>query len=295
MIRSLAADELEWFLSTYYDFIGHDDPRGFARRGVRYLRDAEAEAARSFVLFEGGEPLAGAHLMAPEPDEDDQNLYLSNIWFRDGLADLEALLGTLLRKHPHEAAVCPLFNFSDAEIRRLKPGFELLGFSLERSFDMTFDLADLPPLGMPLVLEAWSPETDEGFKEVYTASEGISPSERVWAYYKRWRGAFHPDLWFIARETLDQPPVGYAFYGAHQRGVDGIYYLTTAGVLARHRDSSEMLKRLILSSMHDLASRSPFGAIRTTVSGRDPKLIRIFELLGFRTISRYQTFTKLPR
>ena len=75
MIRSLAPDELEWFIASYYDFLGHSDPRHFARRAVRSIHSVahqlEGEAERSFILFADGDvPLAGAHIIAPGPDDD---------------------------------------------------------------------------------------------------------------------------------------------------------------------------------------------------------------------------------
>ena len=258
------------------------------------LRDPELEADRSFVLFDDGMPVAGMYVLAPAPDEDDQNLYLSNVWFSRSVEDLKTLTQWVLRKNPHEAVHYPLHNVSPERQQELVAMFEEWGFSLAKACDLEFKLADLPPLGLPLVLEAWLDEADPLFKEVYTKAEGYEPSDQQWAYFKRWRGRFVPDLWFIARETLDQYPVGYAFFGAHRTGVDGEYYLTAAGVLTEYRDSSEMLKRLVLSGMHELAARSPFGSIRTTLLERDPKLIRIFEMLGFYSVGRYPVLHKVP-
>ena len=86
----------------------------------------------------------------------------------------------------------------------------------------------------------------------------------------------------------------YAFYGQYRDGVDGVYYLTAAGVLAEHRSSSEMLKRLVISSMHELATRSPFGRLQTLVTQQDPKLIEILESVGFRRRDAYPAFIKRP-
>ncbi len=294
VIRSLAPDELTWFLSQYYAFLGHRDPRGLAKRLLHHARDLDHEAVRSFVLIENGRPQAGVNMLAPKPDEDDQNLYLSNFWFESDPDDLGRLLATTLSRHPHEAAHVPLYNFSAARTEELKRVFTPLGFRLEGACDLAFDLAYLPPLGLPLVLEAWSHESDIGFREVVEKAEAQPVSDALWAYFKRRRGSFSPDLWFIARETLDQAPIGYAFYGAERKGLDGVYYLTLAGVLQDHRFSSEMLKRVVLSSMHELAARSPLGRLETTVSTDDPKLIHIFESLGFDTFSRYRLFFKGP-
>ncbi len=299
MIRALSSSELQWFLAQHYTFIGHSDPRGFAHWAVGSLRDADAEAAKSFVLMDAS-PKAGAHVRAPEPDEDDQNLYLSNVWFSDDPADLETLLRDLLRTHPHEAAHYPLHGLLEGTVARLEPVFTSLEFRLQTARDLRFSLSELPPLGVPLLLEAWTEENDAGFADVFRLAEGRAPSDEAWAYLKRRRGPFRPDLWFIARETLDQPPVGYAFYGLLDEGlvepgIEGRYYLAAAGVLETFRGSSAMLRRLILSSMHELAAQSPLGWLETTVSETDPKLVRILETLGFTTKSRYQIFSRTPR
>ncbi len=296
MIRSIAPDELEWFLASSYDFLGHSDPRAFARRSVRTFSDRSAEADRCFILFARGDvPLAGVYVRAPEPGDDDQNLYLSNLWFKKDAADLTRLLRELLDKLGHEAVHCPLYNVSPARLSALAPALLDLGFEQRQAVDLEFDLADLPPLGAPLVLEAWSEENDEHFQNVFEQGEGFGPSEAFWAWLKRWRGPFQPNLWFLASEALDQEPVGYAFYGTLQEGIDGVYYLTAAGVLAEHRDSSEMLRRLLISSMQELAAQSPFARIQTLVTQRDPKLVDILESLGFRRLGRYPVFVKQPR
>ena len=295
MIRSLAPDELPWFLSQYYQFIGHNDPRGLARRVLEHARDLDHEAVRSFVYIDDSTklPKAGLNLLAPQPDHDDQNLYLSNLWFEEDAADLKHLITKMLARHPHEAAHAPLYNLSKTRISELKPVFEALGFVLEGAFDLEFSLSELPPLGLPLLIEAWSHGSDEQFREVFETAEA-EVSDARWAWLKRWRGRFLPSLWFIARETLDLPPVGYAFYGTEQEGIDGVYYLTAVGVLQEHRFSSEMLRRLVLSSLHELASLSPLGRVETTLPTTDAKLIQIFELLGFDTFNRYQRFIKRP-
>ncbi len=296
MIRSIAPDELEWFLASSYDFLGHSDPRAFARRSVRAFHDLSAEADRCFILFARGDvPLAGTYVRAPEPEDDDQNLFLSNLWFKGAAADLTRLLRELLDKFDHEAVHCPLYNVSPARLSALAPALSDLGFEQRQAVDLEFDLSELPPLGLPLVLEAWSEENDEHFQGVYEQGEGSTPSEAFWAWLKRWRGPFQPNLWFLASEALDQEPVGYAFYGVLQDGIDGVYYLTTAGVLAEHRDSSEMLRRLLISSMQELAAQSPFARIQTLVTQRDPKLIDILESLGFERRGSYPVFVKQPR
>ncbi|CAA9586014.1 MAG: hypothetical protein AVDCRST_MAG86-3790 [uncultured Truepera sp.] len=296
MIRSIAPDELEWFLASSYDFLGHSDPRAFARRSMRAVHDPLAEADRCFILFaEGDVPLAGAYVLAPEPEDDDQNLYLSNLWFKGAATDLSKLLSHLLHKFDHEAVHCPLYNVSPGRLEALAPALLGLGFEGRQAVDLEFSLSDLPPLGLPLVLEAWSEENDALFQGVFEQGEGYRPSEAFWAWLKRWRGPFHPNLWFVASEALDQEPVGYAFYGPLQEGIDGVYYLTAAGVLAEHRDSSEMLRRLLISSMQELAAISPFARIQTLVTQRDPKLVDILESLGFERRGKYPVFVKQPR
>lgn len=295
MIRSLAPDELGGFISRYYAFLGHSNPRGFAQRAVAAMRDPHGDAARSFIFFaDNGLPLAGAHVVAPQPGDDDQNLYLSNLWFSSDPNDLQRLLNELMRKHPHEAAHCPLYNFSPEQLEQIAPVLTSLGFELREAHALTFALADLPPVGRPVALEAWSEESDALFRKVFARAEGFTPSDRLWAWLKRWRGPFIPDLWLLGRETLDQEPVGYAFYGTRRNGVAGQYYLIASGVLAEHRGNSEMLRRLLLSSMHELAARSPMGTVETLITQPDPKLIRILESLGFEMRERYPLFIKLP-
>ncbi len=295
-MRSLAPDELEWFIASYYGFLGHSNPRGFARQAVLAMRDRDAEADKSFIHLSDKTktPLAGVHVLAPDPEDDDQNLYLSNIWFQQDPGDLTTLLQEVLGHHPHEAVHCPLFNFSTGKLERVQPVFDTLGFDLEYISDLRFDLADLPPIGTPLVLEAWSDESDVLFRKVFSQAESYKPSDKQWSWFKRRRGKFNPNLWFIARETLDQDPVGYALYGAYQEGIEGVYYLTAAGVMPEFRDSTEMLRRLMLSSMHELAARSPFGKIQTTTTQQDPKLLEIFESLGFVTTDKYPVFIRKP-
>jgi hypothetical protein len=301
VIRSLAPDELEWFISTHYDFLGHNYPRGIAHRAFSRLRDVDHEADRCFVLFASDKrPLAGVYVLAPQHDDDDQNLLISNFWYQREPQDLTHLLAHVLKEHHHEAAHCPLFASSDELITRVQAALEPLDFVLEQAHKLTFDLAELPPTDAPLVLEAWALETDGMFRQVFQDAEQFNPTDRRWAYLKRQHGKFTPDLWFIARETLDQDPIGYAFFGLHHHegvymdGIDGVYYLTAVGALAKYRDSTQMLRRLLLSSMQELAARSPFGRIETILSEADPKLIHIFESLGFAASETYPLLSKLP-
>src|SRR5690606_23900915 len=124
-----------------------------------------------------------------------------------------------------------------------------LGFRRDRLTRLRFQLSEVPPLGAPLVLEAYTQRDERAFREVYRGAEGRAPSDARWALLKRRSGPFQPDLWFVARETLDQEPVGYAFCGRRSRGVDASYTLDAAGVLQRYRGDSEMLRRLLLSTL----------------------------------------------
>lgn len=293
MIRTLAPAELTWFLSQALAFTQHSDPKGLALRLVKQVRDLEAEGDACFVLLEG-RPLAGVHVLAPEFGDDDQNLYVSHVWYAEAEADLERLLRHVFARYRFEALHFPLFNYGVKHQQRVADTFGRLGFKLEGACDLDFELSSLPPLGTPLVLEAWDLSADDTFQALFEKAENRALSDEYWAWLKRWRGTFRPDLWFVARETLDQDPVGYIFFGAHSEDIDGVYYLTAAGVLPEHRHSTEMLKRVVLTGLHELASRSPLGRVETTISTDDPKLIRIFEGLGFDTYDRYQRFIKRP-
>ena len=55
-----------------------------------------------------------------------------------------------------------------------------------------------------------------------------------------------------------------------------------------------MLRRLVLSTLHELAGSSPFGKAVSELSGADPKLIRILGSLGFETLDRWPVLLRLP-
>ncbi|MEZ4605969.1 MAG: hypothetical protein R2880_10055 [Deinococcales bacterium] len=301
VIRHLSADELEWFLASSYRFLGHSDPWAFAKRSMDSLQ-AETAMTSSFILLSDKAPLAGVHIQAPKLEADEKNLYLSNFWFHHQASDLSQLISKLLDKYPHEAVYAPLYNVSAKYKERLKEVFLPLGFRLEPRFDLEFDLAELPPIGMPLVLEAWDHTSDRRFRHIFSQAEGIEVSERYWAYLKRQRGKFNPELWFLAHETLDQAPVGYALYGLYRQddggyieGIDGRYYLSAIGALKKFRGSSDMLRRLLISSMQELAARSPLGRLYTSSNDQDPKLINIYRSVGFELKDRYDAFVKRPQ
>src|SRR5690606_9619542 len=119
-----------------------------------------------------------------------------------------------------------------------------------------------PPIGSPLLFEAWSLGSDRRFREFYASAEGRQVSDAGWAYLKRRHGPFQPDLWYLARETLDQGPVGYAFFGMGSRRVDGRYTLDAVGVAHELRSDSAMLRRLVISALQELSSFSPLGTVQ---------------------------------
>src|SRR5690606_12074964 len=105
-----------------------------------------------------------------------------------------------------------------------------LGFQADELIALRFELSEVPPPGAPLVFEAWSATTDREFRALYRAAEERPLSDAGWAFLKRRHGPFHPDLWLLARETLDQEAVGYAFCGSAERRLDGRYNLAAVGV-----------------------------------------------------------------
>lgn len=295
VIRTLLPDEVAWFVSRAVAFLGHSDPRGLSQRLAPRLQDPGGDAARCFVVQRATEePTAGVYVRAPGPDDDDQTLSLVSPWHAGDADDLARLAQEMLERFPHEAAVAPLHALPEARADELTTVLAPLGFRRDEVRRVRFELADVPPLGTPLVLESWSLSSDRAFRELYQQSEATRVSDRYWAYLKRRHGSFRPDLWFMARETLDQEPVGYAFCGAERRGLDAGYVLNGVGVLQEHRDSSEMLRRLVVSTLYELAGVSPFGTIEAELSTSDPKLIDILMSLGFVTVERFAVLVRLP-
>lgn len=233
-------------------------------------------------------------MLAPEPEAHDQSMVLTQLWFDDDPRELTELLEDLLAKQPHEAVYAPLHGLLPNTVDRLSKALSPLGFVRDRYHRLRFDLVDVPPLGAPLVLEAWSAENDGAFRDLFERAEGPI-GERTWAWMKRKHGPFFPDLWFVARKTLDQEPAGYVFCGTLQQGIDAAFYMTAVGVLPEHRDTSEMLRRVVVSTLEELTVRSPLGRIETTLSDADPKLVSILHSLGFRTVDAYDLFVKIPR
>lgn len=294
MIRRLAAAELVWFLSRVLAFQGHTDPMGLAQRLGPRLNQARQDADHTYVWQLGREvPRAGAHLREPSPDDEDRTVRICPLW-HDGDEEMaRAFLRALLGGKPHEAVVVPLWGLSatvrDAHRRLLTP----LGFHEHERIRMRFQLADVPPLGRPLALEAWAQENDAAFRDVYRQAEGVPAGDVRWSWLKRRGGRFRPDLWFLARPAPDQDPVGYAFCHGDD-ALDGRYRLEAVGVLPEYRDSTVMLRRLVLTTLLELAARSPLATVATQPSSADPKLARILASLGFETGTREARLERLP-
>ncbi len=296
MIRSLGSDELPWFVGRALAFLGHPDPHGMSLRLSGRFRDPRADAGACHVLAREGEaPSAGVVVQAPDPDDDARNLVLSSPWHEEDAADARDLVASLLARFPHESAVLRLDAVPADRRRALAAALEPLGFEVDETRSLRFDLSQVPPIGSPLLFEAWSLGSDKRFREFYAAAEGRDVSDAGWAYLKRRHGPFHPDLWFLARETLDQKPVGYAFFGLGQRRVDGRYTLDAVGVAGELRSDSTMLRRLVISALQELSSFSPVGVVEAEVSLLDGKLGDLLRLVGFTQVSRTPVLVKRPR
>jgi hypothetical protein len=295
VIRPLASDELVWFLARAFDFIGHRDPWGLARRAVVDLRDPRRDASRSWVYGVGDEPTAGVVAWPPDAERDDPTLRLAQPWFVGHPDAFRALVERVLERHPHEAVELDLAAVPAAEAAAIGEALAPLGFEPDVLYPLAFDLADVPPLGRPLVLEAWRLDVDGAFWAFVAAAEGSAIGEGRWAWLKRAHGRFTPDLWCLAYETLDREPVGYALAGRRRPGVDGELALTAVGVAAAHRGSTEMLRRLVVSVLHELAGASPLGRVRAELSARDPKLLEILRSIGFEVGAARPVLRRLPR
>lgn len=301
MIRKLAPDEFEWFMASSYSFIGHSDPRAISRQFIKQLSLLENQTERCFIYLDADErPLAGLYA-ADETEDDIKSLHLSNIWFNKSAEDLAHLVKYVLGELEHESVFCPLYNLSDSQRNELVPVFEAQDFHLDQIFELEVELSDFIMKESHLVLEAWSLNLEEEFRQVFEAAEGYQPHQNYWTYLKRMPGKFNPDLWFVARESLEQDAIGYALFGRYQStgsytdDLDTAYFLSGVGVLQQYRHSTEMLKRLMLSSIDELASRSPLGSLHGSLSSVDPKLIDIFKGLGFTKKHDYYCLIKSPK
>lgn len=295
MIRSLHSAELPWFVARSLAFVGHVDPNGLAQRLAPRLREPRRDAATTFVWqVDGAAPSAGVVAIVPEADDDERTLRMAQPWFDGAVEDFGSLVAAIAERVDHEAVVLDLAGVPVARIEGLQAQLAGDGFDLDVMTTLRFDLAEVPPLGLPLALEAWSPAGDAAVRELVGRSEGWSVSERRWAYAKRAFGPFRPDLWFTASEAPDRPAVGYALCGARSVGVDATYGLIAAGVTPEHRGSTEMLRRVLLTLLHELAGVSPVGRLETVLSGRDPKLIEILRSLGFSSEQPRPQLRRLP-
>lgn len=258
------------------------------------LRHPGSDSSRSYALFREQQGVAGANLRIERRDDAASRLTLSALWHVEAPGALQELVTNLLADNPHEVAVAPLHLLAEEKCVALAELFGELGFVRERHVRLRFELSEVPPLGVPLVLEAYRQEDEQAFKRVYQAAEQRQADAAHWAYLKRMGARFTPDHWFLARETLDQDPVGYAFCSRERRGVDARFTLDGAGVLPRYRQDSEMLRRLVLSVLHELSGASPFGTVEAELPDSDPKLIEILASLGFERVERVPLLIKRP-
>lgn len=295
MKRSLRPDELPWFVARSLAFVGHPDPHALALRLAPRLGDARRDAAASFVWqSDDGAPGAGIVAIAPDPGDDERTLRMALPWFDGPPEGLVALVAAIGEQVDHEAAEVDLAGVPADRVERLADALAGEGFDLEVVRVARFELSDAPPLGRPLALEAWRLEVDVALRELVGRSEGWSLSDARWAWLKRAGGPFRPDLWFLAGEAPDRPALGYALCGTRAVGVDATYTLATAGVAPEHRGSTEMLRRLVLTLLHELAGVSPLGRVVAQVSQRDPKLVEILRSLGFEVDAPRPTLRRLP-
>ncbi|MCC6309648.1 MAG: hypothetical protein IT345_01910 [Trueperaceae bacterium] len=296
MIRNLEPDELVWFMGRALAFVGHADPHGLAVRLNARLKDPVADAARCYVNSRpGSEPSAGLFVEVRAKGAGARTATITSVWHAGDPAALVALIEHVIGREAPEAVTVPLHLLGSATARALEELLAPLGFERDEVRRMRFELTEVPPLGRPLVLEAWQPDSEAGFRELFEACEGGRVGDARWSYMKRQAGAFQPDLWFVARDGLDQDPVGYAFTGATSQELDASYELTAVGVLRSHRGDSEMLRRLVVSTLRELAGRSPVGNVHTTQGSADPKLGVILASLGFTALEKTPLLVRLPR
>lgn len=295
VVRSLYSAELPWFVARSLAFVGHPDPHGLAQRLAPLLREPRRDAAETFVWQpDDAAPSAGVVAIAPGHDDDERTLWLAQPWYDGAGGDLARLIAELGSRFAHEAAVLDLAGVPPALVEQLHRLLAGDGFDLEVMRTLRFELAETPPLGRPLALEAWRPSVDAAARALVGRSEGWTISDQRWAWLKRAAGPFRPDLWFTASEAPDQPSIGYALCGARSVGVDATYVLIAAGVAPEHRGSTETLRRLLLTLLHELAGVSPVGRLQTVLSARDPKLIEILRSLGFQSEQPRPQLRRIP-
>lgn len=295
MIRNLEPDELAWFTRQALAFVGHPDPGGLSLRVHAQLKDAVADAARCFVNAPtAGAPRAGVYAVRRGGGYGATRLEFHSAWHHDDPEALAALISHLLAEEGAEAATLALHLHDGALTAALQAALAPLGFVRDELLRLRFELTDVPPLGLPLVLEAYQPAVEGEFRALYEECEGSGVSDARWSYLKRSSGPFQPDLWFAAREALDTPTVGYAFASSVTREIDAVYELSSVGVRRRFRSDSEMLRRLVVTALRELSTRSPMGVLDTVMGSSDPKLIRILGSIGFETVEVTPALVKLP-
>lgn len=76
--------------------------------------------------------------------------------------------------------------------------------------------------------------------------------------------------------------------------MDGELALTAVGVARTHRGSTEMLRRLLLTLLHELAAESPVGRLRAEFSTTDGKLVAIMRSIGFEVGDVRPVLRRLP-
>ena len=281
MVRRLAIDELAWFLCEALRYAGHRDPGALARDLAARLREPRRDAERCWVdLALEGTPASGAVVHPPAPDDDARVLRLGSLWTTGGLDGARRFVGTLLASVPHDAVVVDVSHV-DAERRALLGTWlDPLGFRTRSFKRMEFALVDTPPLGVPYALEAWTPDNDGDFRRTVEAAEGRPVSDARWSWQKRKGGAFRPDTWFVHRVTPDQDPIGFAL--CHGDGdLDGAHVIEAAGVVASERGSTEAVRRLLLTTLLELSSISPWGSASIEADASDPKWEEILARIGF--------------
>lgn len=295
MIRELAADELAWFMEQALMFAGHANPRGLARALQHRLKESARRSSSTYALFDSDRGVAGVTARLEAQGESAARLYLAPAWHAGEPSGLLELTQELLERYPHDVAILPLHLLNQRRCDELKELLAPLGFVREDQVKLRFELSEVPPLGVPLVLEAYRESEERLFRALHEEAEGRRASDALWAYLKRKGGPFRPDLWFLARETLDQEAVGYAFCGTPRRGIDAVFSLNGVGVLHKHRLDSEMLRRLVLTVLQELAGISPLGRLETELPITDPKLIEILGWVGFEEIERVPQLLKRPK
>lgn len=294
VIRTLAPDEVVWFLSRSLAFQGHGDAMGLARRLEPLLRDTRLDASMARVWHPPGErPLAGVVVRRPGERAVDSTVGLAALWHEGNTDAAHHFVRAIVSTFPHEAMAVDLHGVPAGVAAAWLTWLAPLGFAPCERVRMAFDLTDVPPLGLPLMLDAWRQESDTMFRRLYADAEGIDVGDAHWSWRKRHGGRFEPDLWFLARETPDQEPMGYAFCNGGE-GFDAQYRLEGAGVVAERRSGSESARRLVLTVLQELAGRSPLGRVVTECEANDRPWIDILHALGFMTESRRRSLERTP-